>query len=186
MHSVIRRNLGLFYDDFAVGDVFRHPLGRTIQGADNAWFTLLTLNTNELHFNDEVAALSEHGRPIVNSGFTVALILGMSVSDISQNALANLGWDEIRLSAPVFVGDTLYAESVVTGVRESRSRPDAGILTCFTRGINQDGVEVLSYRRSVLILKKVLGEASRRFPEPGTPITERAGLNQTTRPLNSH
>ncbi|MGV0871316.1 MaoC family dehydratase [Mycolicibacterium sp. XJ879] len=178
MASTMRRNLGLFFEDFAAGDVFRHPLGRTILDADNAWFTLLTLNTNELHFNNAVAAESQHGRPIVNSGFTVALILGLSVSDLSQNALANLGWNEIRLSAPVFVGDTLYAESIVTGVRESRSRPDAGILTCFTRGINQDGTEVLSYRRSVLILKRTRGTANRKFPDPQTSIATRVGLDQ--------
>ncbi|MDQ2637415.1 MAG: MaoC family dehydratase [Actinomycetota bacterium] len=178
MDSTVRRNLGLFFEDFTVGDIFRHPLGRTILDADNTWFTLLTLNTNELHFNNEVAAASEHGRPIVNSGFTVALILGMSVSDISQNALANLGWNEIRLSAPVFVGDTLYAESIVTAVRDSRSRPDAGILSCFTRGVNQDGVEVLSYRRSVLVLKRDAGQAHRRFPEPEVLITTRVDLHQ--------
>lgn len=168
-----QRANGRYFEDFAVGQVFHHPLGRTLVDADNVWFTLLTLNSNELHFNADVADRSEHGRLIVNSGLTVALVLGMSVSDISQNAIANLGWDSIRLTAPVFVGDTLYAESVVRGVRESRSRPAAGIVTCFTRGLNQHGVEVLSYVRSVLVSKRDEGAAIRRFPEPIVPISER-------------
>lgn len=167
-----RRNDGNYFEDFAIGDVFRHPLGRTLLDADNAWFTLLTMNTNELHFNDDVAARSEHGRTIVNSGFTVALVLGLSVSDISQNAVANLGWDAIRLRAPAFVGDTIYAESVITELRQSASRPHAGIVTCFTRGLNQDGVEILDFRRSVMVLKRAAGQVARRFPEPAVDITE--------------
>ena len=173
MTGTVRRNTGFFFEDFAVGDVFRHPLGRTIGEADNRWFTLLTMNTNELHFNADFAARTEHGRELVNSGLTVAMILGMSVSDISQNALANLGWDDIRLTAPVFVGDTVYAESVITDLRESKSRPHAGIVSCFTRGLNQDGVEVLSYRRSVMVYKREAGEAARRFPDAAVPIQHR-------------
>lgn len=170
-----RQDSGNFFEDFAVGDAFRHPLGRTLIDADNVWFTLLTMNTNELHFNEDHARRSEHGRMLVNSGLTVALVLGLSVSDISQNAIANLGWDEIRLTAPVFVGDTLYGESVVTALRESRSRPHAGIVSCFTRGLNQDGVEVLSYRRSVLVMKRTASADLRRFPTPEVPIEQRAG-----------
>jgi itaconyl-CoA hydratase len=171
--QAVHRREGNYFEDFSQGDVFQHPLGRTLLESDNVWFTLLTMNTNELHFNADAAARSEHGRTIVNSGLTVALILGMSVSDISQNAIANLGWDDIRLTAPVFVGDTLYAESIVTGLRESRSRPHAGIVTCFTRGLNQNGVEVLSYRRSVLVSKRIAGAAVRRFPEADVSMQER-------------
>jgi itaconyl-CoA hydratase len=131
---------GRFFEDFEVGDHFEHPLGRTITEADNAWFTLLTMNTNELHFNDHYAEQrSMTGRQIVNSGLTVAMVLGISVSDISQNAIANLGWTDIELLHPVLVGDTLYADSLVTGCRRSASRPHAGIVECLTRGINQHG-----------------------------------------------
>jgi len=167
------RNEGNFFEDFSVGQTFQHPLGRTVYDADNAWFTLMTMNTNELHFNADFASRTEHGRELVNSGLTVAMILGISVSDISQNAVANLGWDEIRLVAPVFVGDTLYGESVITDLRASKSRPYAGIVSCFTRGINQYGTEVLSYRRSVMVYRREPGSAARRFPMADTPISER-------------
>jgi itaconyl-CoA hydratase len=168
------RNEGNFFEDFSVGQTFQHPLGRTVYDADNAWFTLMTMNTNELHFNADFASRTEHGRELVNSGLTVAMILGISVSDISQNAVANLGWDEIRLVAPVFVGDTLYGESIVTDLRVSKSRPYAGIVSCFTRGINQHGIEVLSYRRSVMVYRREPGSAARKFPMADTPIAERA------------
>ncbi len=169
-----QRNEGRYFEDFTIGDVFQHPLGRTLTDTDNVWFTLLTMNTNELHFNADFASRTEHGREIVNSGLTVAMVLGLSVSDISQNAIANLGWDDIRLTAPVFVGDTLYAESIVTDLRESKSRPHAGIVSCFTRGLNQDGVEVLSYRRSVMVFKQAAGHEARRFPAAPVPLAERA------------
>lgn len=171
------RNEGNFFEDFYVGQAFQHPLGRTIYDADNAWFTLITMNTNELHFNADFASRTEHGRELVNSGLTVAMILGISVSDISQNAVANLGWDEIRLVAPVFVGDTLYGESVITDLRASKSRPYAGIVSCFTRGINQHGTEILSYRRSVMVYRREPGSAARQFPMAETPIAERATPN---------
>ena len=168
------RNKGNFFEDFEIGQVFQHPLGRTIYDADNAWFTLMTMNTNELHFNADFASRTEHKRELVNSGLTVAMILGISVSDISQNAVANLGWDEIRLIAPVFVGDTLYGESVITDLRASKSRPYAGIVSCFTRGINQHGTEVLSYRRSVMVYRREQGSAAREFPMAKVPISDRA------------
>jgi itaconyl-CoA hydratase len=167
------RNEGNYFEDFRIGDVFQHPLGRTIYDADNAWFTLLTMNTNELHFNRDFASRTEHQRELVNSGLTLAMVLGISVSDISQNAVANLGWDEVRLTAPVFVGDTLYGESIILELRESKSRPYAGIVTCFTRAVNQDGVEVLSYRRSVMIYRREPGAAARQFPMADTPIAQR-------------
>ena len=109
--------LGNHLEDFTVGAVFQHPLGRTISEADNTWFTLLTMNTNQNHFNAHFAASAPYGRLIVNSGLSVAIVLGLSVSDMSQHAIMNLGWEEIRLTAPVFVGDTLYAESIVLATR---------------------------------------------------------------------
>ena len=163
--------VGNFFEDFAVGDVYRHPLGRTITQADNVWFTLLTMNTNQLHFNTDYAGVSPHGQELVNSGLTVAMVLGISVSDISQNAIANLGWSDISLTNPVFVGDTLYGESVITELRESKSRPEAGIVSCFTRGLNQDGVDVLNFRRSVMVYRRQAAERAIRFPSAKTPLS---------------
>jgi itaconyl-CoA hydratase len=164
------RDLGRFYEDFEVGDVFDHPLGRTIDAADNRWLTLLTMNTNEAHFNADMAARTEFGREIVNSGLTLALVLGLTVSDVSQNAVANLGWTDITLRAPVFVGDTLYAQSVITARRDSASRPDCGIIGTFSRGINADGVDVLTFSRTVLVARRSRGAAVRSFPRARTPL----------------
>ncbi|MEU5882487.1 MaoC family dehydratase [Spirillospora sp. NPDC047279] len=160
--------IGRYYEDFAVGDVFRHPFGRTISEADNTWFTLLTLNTNQNHFNADFAARAPYGKVIVNSGLTVALVLGLSVIDISQTALLNLGWTDIRLTHPVFVGDTVYAESLVTEARESGSRPYAGIVTCRTRGLNQDGDEIISWIRTVMVYKRDAPHDKGYFPEART------------------
>jgi len=164
--------LGRYYEEFEVGDVYRHPLGRTITDADNVWFTLLTMNTNPNHFDYRYAAQSEFGRPLVNSGLTVAIILGMSVIDTSQMAFANLGWDEIRLTHPVFVGDTLYAESLVLEKRESKSRPHGGIITIKTRGLNQDGQQVVSWKRTFFVYRQGAEGARSPFPEPETAIEE--------------
>lgn len=161
---------GRCFEDFAVGEVYQHRLGRTISETDNTWFTLLTLNTNPLHFNEPYARSMPLGKVLVNSGFTVALVLGMSVSDISENAVANLGWDDIRLTHPVHVGDTLWAESVVLSTRKSRSRPDAGIISVRTRGLNQDGDVCLTFRRSVLIPTREAHSARRFFPTAAEPI----------------
>lgn len=161
---------GRYYEDFEVGDIYRHPLGRTITDTDNAWFTMLTLNTNQMHFNDHYASQSSFQRALVNSGFTVALVLGLSVSDVSQQAIANLGWDKIKLSHPVFVGDTLYAESLVLDKRESGSRPEAGIVSVRTRGLNQDGDVCLSYERQVMVYRHGHGHDSSLFPEAATSI----------------
>ena len=161
---------GRYFEDFEVGDVYQHPLGRTITATDNAWFTLLTMNTNQMHFNDHYAEASTFGRQLVNSGLTVAMVLGQSVSDVSQNAVANLGWDKIRLTHPVFVGDTLYAESLVLEVRESSSRPYAGIVSVRTRGLNQDGDVVLSYERSVMVYKRDAEQDKGHFPQAAEPI----------------
>jgi acyl dehydratase len=167
---------GRYYEDFEVGDVYRHPLGRTITETDNIWFTLLTQNTNQMHFNRHYAVQSTFGQPLVNSGITVAMILGQSVSDVSQNGIANLGWDEIRLTHPVFVGDTLFAESVVIDKRESESRPYAGIVSVFTRGLNQHGDVVVSYKRTVMVYRRDAPQDKGLFPEASVSIEEQAGL----------
>jgi itaconyl-CoA hydratase len=146
-----RESYGRYLEDFVVGDVYEHRPGRTITESDNTWFTLLTMNQHPLHFDKEYAAGSEFGRVLVNSCLTLSLVTGMSVSDVSQKTVANLGWNDVKLSGPVFVGDTLYAESEVLSVRESRSRPTQGIVTIRTRGIKQDGSEVISFERAMLI-----------------------------------
>lgn len=159
-----RESFGRYYDDFTVGDVYEHRPGRTITQADNTWFTLLTMNTHPLHFDEEYARTSEFGRCIVASPLTVAMMVGMSVTDVSQKAIANLGWREIRMTAPLYAGDTLYAESEVIAKRESRSRPTAGLVTVRTTGLNQDGVAVCSFERTVLVPKRGAdgaGEAGR-------------------------
>ena len=168
--TIHKADIGNFAEDFIVGDVYQHPLGRTITEADSTWFTLLTVNTNQNHFNEHYAQMNPiaEGRIIVNSGFTVALVLGMSVLDMSQHAVANLGWTDIKLTAPVYVGDTLYAESKVLEMRSSSSRPDFGFLTRRTRGINQDGTEVMSWVRSVMIPKRSSGIGQNYFPEANT------------------
>lgn len=149
-----RESFGRYFEDFTVGDVYEHRPGRTITDVDNSWFTLLTMNTHPLHFDAEYAKKSEFGRPLVVSALTVSIVLGMSVSDISQKAVANLGWKEIKMTAPVFAGDTLYAESEVLEVRESKSRPTQGIVTVKTLGKNQDGTVVCEFIRSALVPKR--------------------------------
>ena len=146
-----RESYGRYLEDFVVGDVYEHRPGRTISETDNTWFTLLTMNQHPLHFDREYGEKSEFGQILVNSALTVAIITGMSVSDISQKTVANLGWDEVRLTAPVFIGDTLYAESEVLSIRASKSRPNQGIVTVRTIGKNQSGVQVISFKRSMLI-----------------------------------
>ena len=146
--------MGRYYDDFAVGDTYQHWPGRTISAADNTWFTLLTMNQHPLHFDEEYAKKTEFGRPLVNSTLTLAIVVGMSVRDVSQNAVANLGWTDIAMPAPVFNGDTLYAESTVLGKRESKSRPGQGIVTVATRAWKQDATTVMTFRRSILVPKK--------------------------------
>jgi acyl dehydratase len=149
-----RESYGRCLEDFEIGDVYEHRPGRTITESDNTWFTLLTMNQHPLHFDAEYAAKSEFGKPVVNSCLTLSIVAGMSVSDISQKTIANLGWDKIRLTAPVFVGDTLYAESEVLAIRESKSRPSQGIVTVRTTGMKQDGTKFISYERTMLIPKR--------------------------------
>ena len=134
-----------------VGDVYQHRPGRTITETDNTWFTLLTMNTHPLHFDAAYAAESEFGRLLVNSCLTLSMVVGMSVSDLSQKAIANLGWDKIKLTAPVFIGDTIYSESQVLAKRESKSRPHQGIVTIRTVGRKADGSEVISFERNILV-----------------------------------
>jgi itaconyl-CoA hydratase len=161
---------GRYYEDFEVGDIYQHPLGRTITATDNEWFTLLTMNTNQMHFNDHYAAQSTFGKQIVNSLLTLSIVVGMSVTDVSQNAIANLGWDDIQLTHPVFIGDTLYAESLVLDMRASQSRPYAGIVTVRTRGLNQDGDVCVSYRRTVMVYRRDAPQDKGHFPVAATPI----------------
>jgi itaconyl-CoA hydratase len=145
---------GRVYEDFEVGDIYEHPLGRTVLSSDNIWFTLLTQNTNPVHFDHAYASTTEFGRPLVNSTLTLALVTGQSVSDLSQNAVANLAWDEIRLPSPVFEGDTIYSSSEVLEKRESRSRPNAGIVRVKTTGVNQEGVVVIEFKRTFMVYRR--------------------------------
>lgn len=149
-----RESFGRYFEDFDVGDVYEHRPGRTITETDNTWFTLLTMNTHPMHFDKEYAKASEFGRTLVASPLTVALMVGMSVSDVSQKAIANLGWRDIRLTHPLYPGDTLYAESEVLERRESKSRPEAGVVTVRTVGRNQDGVVVCTFDRTILVAKR--------------------------------
>jgi len=149
-----RETFGRHYEEFHVGDIYEHRPGRTISEADNTWFTLLTMNTHPMHFDAEYAKASEFGRCIVCSPFTIALIVGMSVSDVSQKAIANLGWTDIKMTHPLFAGDTLTAESQVLSKRESASRPGAGIVNVSSTGFNQNGVVVCTFVRTILVARQ--------------------------------
>ena len=155
-----REDLGRYYEDFESGAIYEHRPGRTITEADNIWFTNLTMNTHPVHFDKAYAEQTEFGQLLVNSTLTLAIVAGMSVSDTSQKAIANLGWKEIRLLAPVFVGDTIYAESEVLAKRESKSRPGQGIVTINTVGKKVDGTVFMSYERSFLIPRRDAVSAS--------------------------
>jgi len=162
---------GRVYEDFEVGDIYPHPLGRTILAADNTWFTLLTQNTNPIHFDYAYSAKTEFGRPLVNSTLTLALVTGQSVTDLSQNVLANLGWDAVRLPNPVFEGDTIYSRSGVLETRESRSRPNVGIVRVKTTGFKQDGTVVIEFERTFMVYKRGHVPETARVTPPG-PIVE--------------
>ena len=155
---------GRYFEDLVPGDVYQHPLGRTVTSADNIWFTLLTQNTARLHFDHHYAAQTEFGRPLVNSALTLALVTGQSVTDVSQNVMANLGWDEVRLPHPVFERDTVYSRSEVLEARPSRSRPDVGVVTVRTTGFNQDGDAVIAFRRTLLVYKRGHGPSPPVLP----------------------
>jgi len=162
------------FEDYAVGTVFRHPVGRTVIETDNIWFTNLTLNMNPIHFDSHYAAQTEFGRPLVNSCFTLALVTGLSVADV-DHAFANLGWDEVRLPAPVFAGDTIYAQSEVLEARESGSRPNVGIVKLRTIGFNQTGTIVITFIRTVMVYRRGYE------PKSAIPDVSRAGAEQPAR-----
>jgi acyl dehydratase len=152
-----RESFGRYLEDFEVGAVYEHRPGRTISEADNTWFTLLTMNQHPIHFDAEYAKQSEFGKPIVNSALTLSIVVGMSVSDISQKAIANLGWTDIQMPNPVFPGDTLTAETTVLSKRDSESRPTQGVVTVETRAYNQNGDLVMQFKRTVLVPRRGYG-----------------------------
>jgi acyl dehydratase len=165
---------GRFFEDFTVGDIYYHPLGRTVTTTDNMWFTLLTQNTAKLNFDHHYAASTGWQRPLVDSTFTLALVTGQSVTDVSYNVMANLGWDEVRLPAPVFEGDTIYSRSKVLSARESRSRREVGVVTVATEGYNAEGTVVCSFKRTLLVYKRDFAPrgGSARPPEDSLPGVE--------------
>ena len=155
---------GRFFEDFEVGDIYRARLGRTITKTDNIQFTMITNNTNQIHFNADYAAKTEFGKPLVNSALTFSIVAGLAVSDVSENGFA-LGWDWVRLPNPVFPGDTIYVETEVIATRESKSRQSQGVVTVQSRGINQDGKLVLEFQRSVMVWKRAHAPSAALFPE---------------------
>jgi itaconyl-CoA hydratase len=147
-------DIGRYYEDFSLGDVYEHQPGRTISEADNTWFSLLTMNQNPLHIDAAYSAKSEWGKPLVNSCFTLAILVGLSVNDVSYRTIANLGWNDVRLTAPVFAGDTIYAQSEVIALRESKSRPGQGIVSVRTTGTKDDGTVFMTFERTILVPKR--------------------------------
>jgi itaconyl-CoA hydratase len=160
---------GRFLEDFRVGDVYRHDGGRTISEADNTWFTLLTSNTHQIHVNADYASRTEFGRPLVVSTLTLAIVTGLSVADVSRNAVANLGWDRVRVTAPVFAGDTLYASSEVLGVRPAQSRPGQGVVRVRSTGTNQRGETVIEFERTILVYSRDAAPPDPRDHVPSDP-----------------
>lgn len=148
---------GRYFEDFTPGDIYRHPLGRTVLPVDNSWMTLLTQNTAPIHFDAHYSAQTQWGKPLVDSTFTLALVTGQSVTDISQHVMANLGWDRVRLPNPVFEGDTIYSQSEVLETRDSRSRPEIGIVRVRTIGYNQDGAIVITFERTIMVYRRGKG-----------------------------
>jgi acyl dehydratase len=155
---------GRFFEDFEVGDTYRSRLGRTITETDNIWFTCLTLNTNQVHFNTPYAERTQFGKPLVNSTLTLALVTGMTVPDTSENAAANLAWTDIKLPKPVFAGDTLWAESEILEKRESKSNANVGIVTMRCRGINQRREVVIEFKRTFMVYRRDAPEVTDTFP----------------------
>jgi itaconyl-CoA hydratase len=171
---------GRFYEDFGIGDVYRSHLGRTLTETDNTWFSCLTMNTNQVHFNSEYAARTEFGRPLVVSTLTLAIVLGLSVRDTSENAAANLGWGDIVLPKPVYAGDTLWAESEILAKRESSSRPSCGIVSIRTRGVNQRREAVIEFTRSFMVFKRDAPEFDGLFPVTDQPWSVPSGPPATS------
>lgn len=157
---------GRFFEDFEPGDVYRSRIGRTITQADNIWFTLLTNNTNQIHFNEHYASFTEFKKPLVNSAITIAIVAGLAVTDTSENGFA-LGWDRITLPNPLYEGDTVYSVTEVVEKRESSSRPRQGIVKFRTRGVKQDGTVVIDYTRSVMVWMRAHAPALKHLPEVG-------------------
>ena len=157
-------NLGRYLEDFEVGQAYRHWPGRTVTEADDTWFSLITMNQNPLHIDEHYSSQLQHGRRLVNGTFVFSLIVGMSVADMSLKAIATLEYEEVKHAGPVWHGDTLYAESTVLEVTESQSKPDRGIVYISTRGINQNGETVLTYRRKILTPKRVYDEGRDYWP----------------------
>ena len=162
---------GRFFEDFTVGDIFKSRLGRTVTQTDNIYFTLLTLNTNQMHFNTPYTEGTRFGKPLVNSAFTLALVTGMSVPDTSENATANLAWTDIKLPKPVFEGDTLWSESEILELRESKSSPNVGIVSMRTRGINQRREVVIEFKRTFMVYKRNAPEVKDMYPGTDTEWT---------------
>lgn len=158
---------GRFFEDFEVGDIYEHPLGRTVLATDNIWFTLLTQNTAPIHFDRHYSAQTEFGKPLVDSTFTLALVTGQSVTDISQNVFANLGWEDVKLPNPVFEGDTIYSQTEVLEKCESKSRPNVGIVKVKTTGFNHEGTVVIEFLRTILVYKRGLGPKIARLAPRG-------------------
>jgi acyl dehydratase len=155
---------GRYYEDFDVGDVFRSRLGRTITETDNVWFTCLTMNTNQMHFNTPFTERTRFEQPLVNSAFTLAVVVGLTVPDTSENAAANLAWTDVKLPKPVFVGDTLWAESEILDKRESKSNPSVGIVSMRSRGINQRREVVIEFKRTFMVYRRDAPEVADTFP----------------------
>jgi itaconyl-CoA hydratase len=155
---------GRLFEDFEVGDLYRSRLGRTITETDNIWFTCLTMNTNQMHFNTPYSERTRFKQQLVNSTFTLALVMGLTVPDTSENATANLEWQEIKLPNPVYNGDTLWAETEVLELRESRSNPDVGIVKVRSRGINQRREVVIEFTRAFMIYKQAAPQSQDGFP----------------------
>jgi acyl dehydratase len=151
---VVVASYGRALEDFSPGDVYEHRPGRTITQADNIQFSLLTMNRHPAHCDAAYAAGTEFGKELVNSTLTLAVVTGLTVDDVSAQAIANLGWEHVRLPAPVFVGDTLYARTKVLEVRRSKSRPGQGIVRTATQGYKQDGTIVLTFERASLVPAK--------------------------------
>ena len=163
---------GRFYEDFQAGDVYEHPLGRTILAADNTWFSLMTMNANPLHLDYNYMSKTEFGKPLVNSCLTLAVITGQSVIDLTQNAFANLGWDEVRMPNPVFEGDTIYSKSEVLEIRESKSRANVGLVRVKTTGFNQDGAVIMEFKRTFMVYKRGHAPNASRDSGPTNVDTE--------------
>jgi itaconyl-CoA hydratase len=160
---------GRFFEDFVVGDVYSHPLGRTVLSADNTWFTLLTQAPAPIHFDHHYAGQTAWKKPIVNSTFILALVTGQSVTDLSQNVFANLGWDEVKLPKPVFEGETIYSQSEILSLTDSKSRPDVGIVKVRTSGFKQDGMVVITFKRTMMVFRRGQG------PKIPRPVIESTG-----------